>query len=173
MKFRLVQGRGFFSSLIGWYGGAGLTHIDTVTPEGKLRGARNDWYYYQNSAGQMVAIPPGYRDRPADYLQGKIHGGIEFDLDVTPTQELVYWHWSDQQLGKPYDRRGILGLALGQRDWHADDQWFCSEAVAAGGEQAEFFPPIFEGANRVDPGDIAFMLCMLVPVAKRSQFFET
>jgi uncharacterized protein YycO len=34
------------------------------------------------------------------------------------------------QLGKPYDKVGLLSLLLGTRKWNDKDKWFCSELVA-------------------------------------------
>lgn len=43
-----------------------------------------------------------------------------------------------EQMGKPYDTAGMLGLGL-HRDWQSDDAWWCSELgaayVQAGGRQ--------------------------------------
>lgn len=53
------------------------------------------------------------------------------------------------QLGKPYDTWGALGVGL-HRDWQADDAWFCSEffeAMAAAGGNRRFV----NNANRVTP----------------------
>lgn len=35
-----------------------------------------------------------------------------------------------EQLGRPYDWLGCAGIALRNRDWQAEDRWFCSELVA-------------------------------------------
>lgn len=34
-----------------------------------------------------------------------------------------------EQLGKPYDWLGCLGIVF-HRDWHKDSRWFCSELIA-------------------------------------------
>lgn len=150
MQWQLVQGRGIASTAIGWFGGGGYSHIDVITPRGTLRGARSDYV-----GGQ----PPGYWDRTPNYepwLKRTV-----FTLHVTVAQELDYWKFSWEQIGKPYDKRGILGFAFGVRDWHNPNSWFCSEQVAANLEAAGILPPLFEDAWRVDPGDIAFILCAL------------
>jgi hypothetical protein len=57
------------------------------------------------------------------------------------------------QLGKPYDTPGMLGLGL-HRDWQEDDAWWCSELagayIEAGGRQ------LFRAGTmrRVDPEDL-------------------
>jgi len=59
------------------------------------------------------------------------------------------YDFAREQLGKPYDTRGVLGLAL-HRDWQADDAWFCSEffeaMLAAGGNRR-----FVQQAHRVTP----------------------
>ncbi len=150
MQWQLSLGRGLTSSLISWFGGGGYSHVDVITPKGLLRGARSD---------RIGHKPAGYWDRPLSYDDWvKI---TVFDLSCTPTQEKRYWEFSNAQMRKPYDSRGILGFVFGKRDWREDDSWFCSEEVCANAEYAEIFPTMYEHANRVDPGDIAFILCAL------------
>lgn len=38
--------------------------------------------------------------------------------------------WLVLQVGKPYDWRGVFGLALSRR-WQKPNRWYCSELVAA------------------------------------------
>ncbi len=152
MQWQLVEGRGISSKAIAWFGGGAYSHIDVITPDHKLRGARSDWW---------GSIPPGYQDRPMGYLDGTLTKRTTFTLAVSPTMEENYWRFSNAQMGKPYDSRGIWGFVFGKRDWRAVDSWFCSEEVAANLEIAGICPNLFEGANRVDPGDCAFILCAL------------
>jgi hypothetical protein len=151
ISWQLVQGRGVSSSLIGWFGGGGYSHIDVITPKGMLRGARSDVI--------GGAHKPGYFDRTPDY-DDWVRQTV-FTLSTTPDQEKKYWDFSNAQLGKPYDKRGILGFATGNRDWHDASEWFCSEEVCANGEYAGLWPEMFEACWRVDPGDMAFIFCAL------------
>lgn len=150
MQWSLVQGRGAGSTLIGWFGGGGYSHVDVITPSGLLRGARSDY---------IGGAAPGYQDRHPNY-DDWVRQTI-FTLPTTDAQNKLYWEFSDEQLGKPYDKRGILGFATGKRDWHDPTAWFCSEEVAANAQYAGIFPEFFEDCWRVDPGDIAFILCAL------------
>lgn len=47
--------------------------------------------------------------------------------------------WAREQVGKPYDWLGVIGLGLRRDDWQVDSAWFCSEllegSAAAGGRQ--------------------------------------
>lgn len=147
MRWRIQQGKGLVSAGIGWFGGGGYSHIDVFTPAGFLRGSRSDIH---------LGIPAGYQDRPENYDDGNILRYTIFTLDVTPAQEAMYWEFSNRQLGKPYDKRGILGFTFGRRDWREPDSWYCSEEVQANCEYATIFRPLPPELWRVDPGDNAF-----------------
>lgn len=148
MRWQLVQGRELSSKLIGWFGGGGYSHVDVITPTGKLRGARSDII--------GGAHKPGYFDRDWNYAQKDWIKRTVFTLDVTERQEKLYWEFSDKCIGAPYDKRGILGFATGKRDWHDPAAWFCSEQVYADCECAGIFNPMPEDAWKVDPGDLVF-----------------
>jgi hypothetical protein len=151
MRWRLQQGRGVISTAIGWFGGGGYSHIDVFTPAGMLRGSRSDVHVIGG-----VTYPAGYIDRPEHYDDSNISRYTVFSLDVTPAQEAMYWEFSDAQLGKPYDQRGILGFAAGKRNWRDPKAWYCSEEVQANCEYATIFRKLPDELWRVDPGDNAF-----------------
>ena len=155
MHWQFVRGKSFASRLISWYDGL-YSHVDWITPSGMLRGARSDYVYIDKEK-----ILPGYRDRPADYCLADWATRTVFTLNVTEKQLQMYRLFSDDQIGKPYDSRGITGFVLDKRDWHEPDSWFCSEEVQANLEFAKISPPMYEKSNRVDPGDLAFILCAL------------
>ena len=46
-----------------------------------------------------------------------------------PNDDAAYT-FAIEQLGKPYDWPGAIGLAL-HREWEIDDAWFCSELIEA------------------------------------------
>lgn len=50
--------------------------------------------------------------------------------DIECPDPAAAYAFARSQLGKPYDWRGTLGLAL-HRDWQQDDAWWCSELVEA------------------------------------------
>lgn len=152
MRWVLWQERGLISKTISWFGGGAYCHIDVVTRDGWLRGSRSD---------HKGRKPPGYFDRPPDYLDGLWVRKDTYTLDVPPAVERRYWDFSRACLGDAYDKRGILGLAIGARNWREPGQWFCSEQVAADWEYSGITPEMFQGANRVDPGDCGFILCTL------------
>lgn len=58
-------------------------------------------------------------------------------IDGVPNPAAVY-RFAEQQVGRPYDTWGVLGLGL-RREWDDPESWWCSElieaALAAGGRQ--------------------------------------
>lgn len=84
----------------------------------------------------------------ADVLAASSHWALRtFDV---PDPEAAY-AFARAQLGKPYDKSGVLGLAL-HRDWQEDDAWWCSEiaeAFLAAGRLVRFLVD----ANRITPQD--------------------
>lgn len=151
MRWQLVQASGISSNLIGWFGGGGYSHVDVITPQGKLRGARSDII--------GGAHKPGYYDRDWDYGKKQWVKRTIFTLDVDPIKEKRYWEFSERCIGAPYDKRGILGFATGRRDWHDPKAWFCSEQVQANSEFAAILNPTPDDVWKVDPGDLVFSFC--------------
>lgn len=95
------------------------------------------WGYWNHvelytKTGYLGAQPQGgYRIRAYNYMsfEKEMFRGIE----LGPEKEAEFWKWQYAQIGKPYDMTAIFGL-VARRDWQEDDQWFCSEVVAAGFE---------------------------------------
>ena len=145
ITWQLVRGREFSSRLIGWFGAGFYSHIDVITPAGDLRGARSD---------VIQGIPAGYEDRPQNYEQWA--AATRYTLSVPDWKYHLYWEFSDAQLHKPYDSRGLIKAFVFGRRWRDDDSWWCSEEVAANGEYARLWniPP---EVKSVEPGDCAFL----------------
>lgn len=58
------------------------------------------------------------------------------------------------QLRKPYDLTGVIGLGL-HRDWHQGDKWWCSELQCCALQHAGLIPnDRLIHANRCTPGDL-------------------
>jgi hypothetical protein len=66
------------------------------------------------------------------------------------------------QLGKPFDNDALwdfLSDHPGDRDWRAQDKWFCSEFAIWCLETGGFFPyPLIASKNRVTPADSLIMI---------------
>ena len=147
ITFQLVRGKGWSSALIGYFGAGFYSHIDVLTPKGELRGARSDWH---------GNIPPGYEDRPYDYE--KWAAQTQYTIDVSDDQWTAYWGYSAAQLGKPYDKRGLVDSFVFGRNWRDDNAWWCSEEVAVNLEKAWIIPPLPKYMMSVEPGDCVFTL---------------
>jgi hypothetical protein len=150
LTWQLVRGKSWTSTVIGWFGDGYYSHIDVITPQGMLRGARSD---------VIKGIPAGYQDRPQHYETWA--RCTRFHAPVTPRQYQRYWDFSDSKLGASYDERGLLAAFLfGRKHTLKDprDKWvgWCSQEVALDGAYAGLWrlpPDLFN----VTPGDCAFM----------------
>jgi uncharacterized protein YycO len=156
LTFQLVRGLHWTSRVIGYFGAGYYSHIDVLTPAGKLRGARSD---------VIQGIDPGYQDRPYNYE--KWAAQTQYTISVSDEEYAAYWAYSDKQLGKPYDSRGLISTFVFGRNWRDDGQWFCSEEVAMNLQAAHVLdiPPEIDS---VEPGDCAFLFAGLQ--AKRQEF---
>lgn len=98
------------SRLICWGTWSRHSHVDFVLPDGTLLGA----------------VPGGVAIRPPEPERIRVERyTVQIHVDTLGDPVMA----ALGQLGKPYDWRGALGLAL-RRDWQEDDAWFCSELVA-------------------------------------------
>ena len=147
LAWSLVQGKGLLSRGIGWFGAGWYSHIDVVTPQGMLRGARSDVW---------GDVPAGYEDRPWAYGRATWATWTIFTIAVSDDEYELYWRFSDAQLHKPYDTRGLINTFVFGRQWRDEDAWWCSEEVAANGEAAHLWT-IDPEIKNVEPGDCAFL----------------
>ena len=152
ISLQFSRGPDLSSELIEWFSHAAhYSHVDTIMPDGALLGARSD---------VIGGKPSGVQIRPPDYL------GTEpvFRIDLENANELesaAYYDFVKAQVGKPYDKLGIVGFLVG-RDWREPSSWFCSELVAAALESCLYFPyPLACPANKVTPPDIINLLSVL------------
>ena len=141
LTWQLVRGRSLLSRTIGYWGAEYYSHIDVLTPQNALRGARSD---------VLGGIPAGYEDRPQGYE--KWATCTRYTIEIPLGTWVKYWDFSDRQLHKPYDKHGLIGGFVFGRDWRENDSWWCSEEVAANGEFAGLWtiPP---EKKWVTPGD--------------------
>lgn len=149
IRFQFVLGDGWVSRAIAWFSAGtrgGVSHVDVVMRHGMLLGSRSD-----SVGGQ----PPGVHIRDQDYAPWRRR--VVISLDSTEAEELAFYRFLNDQLGKPYDKVGILGF-VGNRSWHEEDSWFCSELVAAALEEAGVLPKLFVPANKITPNELAVLL---------------
>jgi hypothetical protein len=158
LTWQTVRGVGWTSRLIGWFGGGYYSHIDVVTEAGMLRGARSDWHGW---------IPPGYEDRPIGYESWERQ--TQWTIEVSDEEHAAYWKYSNAQLHKPYDKRGLVDTFVRGRDWRDNDKWWCSEEVAWNGEVAGLWE-IPQHVLSVEPGDCVFLF--IGRRARRQEFIN-
>ena len=144
ITLQFLRGTGWDSKLIEWFGhGAQFSHVDSILPDGSLLGSRSD---------VVMGVPEGVQIRPAAYVgQQKT---LKIELPSTPEQEAEYYLFLNDQLGKPYDKRGIISFITG-RNWQTPDAWFCSELVGTGLVRCGWFPhPLTTPTNKLDPAGL-------------------
>ena len=150
LAWSLVQGKGLLSRGIGWFGAGWYSHIDVVTPQGMLRGARSDVW---------GDVPAGYEDRPWAYGRATWHTWTLFTTAVSDDEYELYWRFSDAQLHKPYDTRGLINTFVFGRPWRDDDKWWClwSEVGANGEGRRRGCGKVDSEIKNVEMGDCAFL----------------
>ena len=152
--------RSFFGRIIDWGTEGEVGHVDAVF-QGSLLGA-------QQEAG-LGGAESGVQWRPATYV--KECGGYNIfrvTLEASVDQRTKFQAFLTQQLGKPYDTKGILGFVTG-KDWRDPGSWFCSELQAAALEHAGLFPhPLHVWKNRVTPQELLLVTSALGKVTKVS-----
>ncbi len=154
INLRFVKGSGWSSKLITWFSGGHFSHVDAITPEKKLLGARSD---------EVGGRPAGVQIRPFPYestLDEKT-----FSIGCTDAEEKLFWDFLYDQLGKPYDEIGIFGFVVG-RDWRNESAWFCSELQAAALEYAGVLPRLYSPVNKITPSCLATVLSAVKAAAK-------
>jgi hypothetical protein len=111
--------------------------------------------------GANGKVPPGVRLRPRSYLD-KVPRWIELELASRSAEQYQAWERAGRaQLGKPYDKLGILGFALGwddRRNWRDQSAWFCDELGIFMCEQAKICRPIPSPIYKFTPGAALMLL---------------
>lgn len=110
-RLRFVTEDALDSALIRWETRCLYSHIDIVMPDGQYLGARH-------KGG--VAI------RPVDYMRPTRERRYAIPVEDNALAAMMTFGMA--QVGKPYDDRDIIGMAL-HTDWHSADStaWICSE----------------------------------------------
>jgi hypothetical protein len=140
------------SSLIRWKTDSEISHVDVVTPEGKLLGAH---------------IEDGVRVRDFNYSKFTLR--IFVIVPVSDEQYAAFWAYVNSQVGCEYDKAGIIGIALG-RNICAPGEVFCSELQTRGVEQARIVH-IAKDASKVDPEMLRVVLTA-IPGAQEKRNFD-
>jgi hypothetical protein len=154
MILQFVHGGDLGAKAIEWFShGACFSHVDTVWPDGRLFGARSDI---------IGGAAPGVQFRAPQYVGNSVT--LQVSLNVERALDDAYYTFMLAQEGKPYDMEGILAFVSG-RNWRQPDSWFCSELVAAGLEQCEYFrTPLATPSNKMTPPDLLLALSARLPI---------
>jgi hypothetical protein len=126
------------------------SHVETLTPEGKLLGAH---------------AHGGVQAREHDYDRGGFYREKYIELPADAEMTAAFYAWNALQVGKPYDLTAIAAF-IARRDWRETDSWFCSELIAAGLEAVKYFPfALATEVNHVMPRDLLLILSGSIDVA--------
>jgi hypothetical protein len=134
------------SDLIADFSRAWPSHVDIVCERtGSLIGARSD---------VCMGVPTGVQIRPANYAPFTRTELISFEAPAPI--EAAFYAFLDEQLGKPYAKIAIAGLAL-DRDWRDPNHWFCSELFMAAAEVSGLIRKITSPLNFISPRDVLIL----------------
>lgn len=140
IRLRFVREADPVSSLIAYYSASPFSHVGVLLPDGSELGARSD---------SVGGKPPGVQIRPGDYAKFAIE--VVFAVPCTDAQEGAFLDFCHKQIGKKYDKIGILGFASG-RNWRDETKWFCSELVTRAGEVSTILPYLYISYYKITPG---------------------
>lgn len=119
------------------------THVEALMPDGTLLGAH---------------IKGGVQARDHDYDKDQFTREEYVTIRATPAETDSFHSFLRQQVGKPYDKLGIAGLALGH-NWRDPNGWFCSELIAAALCHCGVFPPhLADDFNHITPRDVRLIV---------------
>jgi len=149
IKLRFVTGNDFVSSVIraaerdGW-----CSHVEAVLADGSLLGAH---------------FNGGVAIRPAGYDKDTLKRELFVELPGSQFHVGMFYEFLHEQVGKPYDTTGVVGLAVG-RDWREQDSWFCSELIAAALEECSYVHRLSSVSNHISPRDLLLVLSGIAPI---------
>lgn len=128
-RIMTVAAAGLSSRAIEGFGGGRWSHMANVLLDGTILDSRCDWIKFDGAS-----YKPGVQYRPVGYLDDLPRWAV---WEAPPGSEVVYSDWRStghSQVGKPYDKAGIIGFAKGfftgvyeDRNWGGANSraWFC------------------------------------------------
>lgn len=145
-----------------------FSHVDIVTPDGLLLGASDS-----PDAPVISGNARGVAIRPANYQAF----GRRRIAEVFTTAAIAdkFYELANAQLGCPFDTSALHAFLSDEvntnRNWRADDKWFCSELVTWAFEEAGLFAfTLLVPKDRVSPADL---LLLLNPYMNTATFWDT
>src|SRR5579871_6268304 len=139
IALRFFVGTGVSSGLIAWFSAGYFSHVAAIWSPSQLLDARND---------TVAGVPPGVRVRLSD--TEKAAATVDMELKATDAQVIAWRNFLAAQIGRPYDKPGILGFAF-NRNWREPDSWFCSELQAAALETSGLSPKLYAPDSKITP----------------------
>jgi len=122
-----------------------------------------------NTKGDLLGARPfsGVMVRPANYMRFR-----RTKVVYLPTTKQIHDDFYDfiyDQCGKRYDYGALVSYAI-NRDWRTNDNWFCSELIAAGLEVSGFFPyRLSNDVNKISPSDLLLLCSVCVNLFGKQQ----
>lgn len=139
ITFQFVTGKEAASELIRWKTDSEISHVNVVTPEGKLLGA---------------LMNGGIQVREANYDHWTLQ--ILVTIPVTDEQYDEFWKYALSQVGGKYDSKGIMGIALGN-NMHDPKESFCSEYMTKCINAGKVFR-IAKDPSKIDPETLRLLV---------------
>ena len=144
------------SAMIRWFTHSDFSHVDIITPDGYRLGARSDhpvWVPEDPNYQPTMREPhTGVQKRAMDYAKFTLDRRLIIPCSATQADHAYGWLY--EQLGKPYDKRGLFASFLFDRPvpWWDEKEWWCSELAAVFVHNAGF-TACRTPASRVSPND--------------------
>lgn len=120
-----------------------------MLPDGTALGSRSDI---------INGIPAGVQIRSGNYAKFAVQ--LTLALNVEEDKEKKFYSFLKAQIGKPYNKLGILGIAVGQ-DWNSVNSFFCSQLAVAALIQSGICPSLIAPTNRINPDTLAVVVSAL------------
>jgi hypothetical protein len=112
MKLRFVEGGGWDSKVIRWDTRCRWSHVEAFYGDYTVGAMLKD------GVARRALTDPVYRRAVAYQI---------VEINTTVQANKIFDDFNQQQIGKPYDVRAIIGFGMGERDWRNPSAWFCSE----------------------------------------------
>lgn len=142
IRVRCSSSHGLFSSVVRWFSNGENSHVDIITPQGHLFGAR---------------LFGGVKARNNDIPK---HHYTDYIVDIPDEKREAFWFGLFQQRGKKYDIRAIIGWPV-RANFNDQDKWFCSELVAWAFHSVDV-PLVHENQfHRLSPRDLELSMLMV------------
>lgn len=139
LTWQFSTGDSTISKAIRWKTDSEISHVDVVTPEGRLLGAH---------------INDGVLVRELDYMAFDLR--IRVTVPVGDEQFEKFWASVNSKIGEKYDKAGIAGIALGD-NLAGPGTVFCSELQAQGIKDAGIIW-IAKDSSKIDPETLRLLV---------------